>query len=97
MSERTVENTGHQLAALRPGIFDTDIQVAEADTFVVGFDLHGSGTDAVVIFELQATTADTDTVEAFILVLVLVAHFQGGILLSILILSLDIGGDFKLA
>ena len=97
MAERTVEDTRHQLAAFGPGISDTDIKVAETDAFVVGFELHGTGSDTIVIFEFQPSAADAETVETFIFMFVLVAYFQGGIFLSILELALDIGGYFEFA
>ena len=95
MSERTVEDTGHQLAAFRPGVFNADIKVTETDAFVVSLNLYRSGSDTVVIFKLQSSAADTDTVKTFILMFILIADFQGCILLSVLKLTLDIGRNFK--
>ena len=97
MTERTVENTRHQLAPFCPGIFYTDVKVAKTDAFVVGLDLYGAGSDTVVIFEFQPSAADTETVETFVFMFVFVAYFQGGIFLAILELSLDISGYFELA
>ena len=97
MTERAVEHTGHQLAAFGPGIFDSDIQIAEADAFIVSFELHGAGSDTVIIFKFQSSAPDAEAVEAFICMLVFVAHLQGCIFLSILELSLDIGRYFELA
>ena len=97
MTERTVENTRHQLAPFCPGIFYTDVKVAKTDTFVVGLDLYGAGSDTVVIFEFQPSAADAETVETFVFMFVLVTDFQGGIFLTILELSLDISGYFEFA